>query len=192
MRFVVGVELAIPVVDRLSLLQEETEPLIFDAGGRVRWTPVEQLRLNLKVFKNLETGAVQRVQEMLADFAKAVRPFSFETRNTSADRTPGMAKLLTTEVFDEGETLAPLQRHINRAADRIGFESDDRPWHPQVLIGRLATPTQAVDFDTILSPYQNTDWGPTECRELVLYRSQVVGREARVRVLRRFSLGTGL
>lgn len=192
MRFVVGVELAIPVVDRLSLLQEEVGEQVLAQQGGVRWTPVQHIRLNLKVFKNLEAGAVQRVQEMLADFAQALHPFAFDTRGTSADRVPGMAKLLTTEIYDPTNTLGPLQQHIDRAADRIGFEGDDRPWHPKVLLGRLATPSVAVDFDSMIAPYQHTAWGETQCRELVFYRSQVVGRESRVRVLRRFTLGTGI
>lgn len=191
MRYVVGVELAIPVVDRLSLLQEEAETQIFEAGARVRWTPVEHIRLNLKVFKNLESGAVQRVQEMLEDFAKAVPAFPFQTLGTSADRRAGQAKLLTTRVEEPEGILTSLAEHIDRAADRIGFDGDDRPWHPHVLLGRLATPSTAVDFEPILAPYAQTVWGETQCRELVLYRSQLVGRESRVRVLRRFALGTG-
>lgn len=191
MRFVVGVELAIPVVDRLSLLQEEAGEAIEALGARVRWTPVEQIRLNLRVFDTLDPSAVDRVQATLGEFAKALRPFSFETRGTRADRAPGEAKLLYAQVEDPSDTLRSLAEHINRAADPIGFAHDERPWHPRVLVGRIATPGPAVDLDDTFAPYAQTAWGETECRELILYRTQLVGREARTRVAKRFALGTG-
>lgn len=192
MRFVVGVELAIPVVDRLSLLQEEAGEAIEALGARVRWTPVEQLRLNLRVFEELDPSAVDRVQSTLRDFAKATQAFRFETRGTRADRAPGEAKLLYTQVEDPSDTLRSLAAQIEEAAGVTGFAADERPWHPRVLVGRLATPGPAVDLDGALAPYAETVWGETECREIVLYRTQLVGREARTRVVKRFALGSGI
>lgn len=191
MRFFVSVEPAIPVVDRLSLLQDECAEAIKAQKGAVRWVPVQNIRLNLKVMQNLEAGAAQRVQEMLVDFAKALPPFPFETRGTSVAREPGMAKLVTTEVYDKSGSLEALQRHIDQAADHIGFTRDEEPWLPRILLGRLATPKAFVDFDPIFAPFEQTSWGRTECRELILYRSQIVGRSARTRVIRRFQLGSG-
>lgn len=191
MRFFVAVEPAIPVVDRLSLLQDECAEAIKEQNGAVRWAPVQNIRLNLKIMKDLEAGAAQRVQEMLVDFAKALPPFSFETRGTSVAREPGMAKLITTEVYDKSGSLEALQRHIDQAADHIGFARDEEPWRPRILLGRLATPKGPVDFDPIFAPFEQTAWGRTECRELILFRSQIVGRSARTRVIRRFQLGSG-
>lgn len=191
MRFFVGVELAIPVVDRIALLQDEVGEEAFNRGARVRWTPVEHIRLTLKVFEKLDTGIAQRVQEMLSEAAQSMQPFRFDTQGTDASRTVGHARLITTRCHDNHHELLELRTHIERQADRVGFLEDRAPWSPHVLIGRLATPDGAADIDTLLLPYRDTPWGQTECRELVLYRSQLVGRESRTRVVRRFSLGAG-
>lgn len=191
MRFFVSVEPAIPVVDRLSLLQDECAEAIKKEHGAVRWTPAPHIRLNLKVMKNLEAGAAQRVQEMLVDFAKALKPFAFECRGTQIIDAPGMAKLVTTEVYDKSGVLEALQQHIDQAADHIGFMRDTTPWIPRILLGRLATPHGAVDFDPIFAPFEQTAWGRTECKELLLFRSQLVGRSSRTRVIKRFQLGSG-
>ena len=191
MRFFVSVEPAIPVVDRLSLLQDECAHAIKSAHGAARWTPAPHIRLNLKVMQNLEAGAAQRVREMLEDFAKALAPFSFESKGTQWMHDPGMAKLLTTQVHDPSGTLEALQQHIDQAADHIGFQRDTHPWKPHILLGRLATPKTAVDFEPIFAPFEHTAWGRTECKELILFRSQLVGRSARTRVVRRFQLGSG-
>lgn len=47
MRFFVSVEPAIPVVDRLSLLQDECAETIQSLQGAARWTPAPHIRLNL-------------------------------------------------------------------------------------------------------------------------------------------------
>ncbi len=191
MSYSVGVELAIPVVDRLSLLQEETGEIIKQRRAAVRWIPPTHMRLTLRAFRTLEASARTRVQEMLHDFASALTPFTFQTIGSFTDREPGMAKLITTKVHDDGDTLHALQEHIDRAADMIGFLPDTRPWQPSVLIGRLATPHGHVELDDIFTPYTQTAWGETECRELILYESQVIGRIAQTKAIRRFQLGSG-
>lgn len=191
MRFFVSVEPAIPVVDRLSLLQDECAEIIKSHHGAVRWTPAPDIRLNLKIMKNLEAGAAQRVQEMLVDFAKALPPFAFESKGTHIIDEPGIATLVTTEIHDKSGSLEALQQHIDQAADYIGFQRDQTPWKPRILLGRLATPQKKVDFQSIFAPFEHTSWGRTECKELLLFRSQLVGRSARTRVVRRFQLGSG-
>ena len=191
MGYSVGVELAIPVIDRLSLLQEETGPIIKERQAAVRWNPVTDMRLTLRAFRHLEASAYTRVQDMVQDFARALTPFRFECVGSRAEREPGMACLITADIREEGDTLQALQEHINRAADMIGFMPDTRPWKPRVLIGRLATPRGAANLDELFDPYQHTVWGETECKELVLYESKVMGRMAQTRAIRRFQIGSG-
>lgn len=189
MRFFVGIELAIPVIDRLALLQDEVGEETFSRGARVRWTPVEHIRLNLKVFEAVDAGIAQRLQEMLTETASYFQTFRFDAVGTQADRVAGQARIVTTQLHDSSNTLQSLRDHIERQADRVGFQEDHAPWQPAVLLGRLATPDGPADVDALLHPYRNTPWGQSECRELVLYRSQLVGREARTRVVRRFAVG---
>lgn len=191
MRFVVGVELAIPVVDRLVLLQEDLDESIRQLNGVARWTPAEQIRLNLKVFEDLDADALPRVRELLVAFCKALRPFSFETVGTRGfpdDETP---RLILADARDEGNVLVALREHLERASELIGFSQDARSWEPSVLVGRVTTPNGPANFRGLLNAYRNTVYGPSACRELVLYRSEIIGQRARIRTVDRFALGSG-
>lgn len=193
MRFIVSVELAIPVVERLVLLQEELNEPIQASHGAVRWTAPEHLRLNLMIFPSLETGTVQRLQETLSALAQARAPLPFMTRGTDARKVQGSARLVTTRVDQGSDALQELQQALNDEAEATGYESDPRPWTPRILLGRLATPhAQVSDFDTLFAPYEDTAWGETRAQELVLYRSEIVGKSERIRVVKRFALGSGI
>lgn len=191
MRFIVGVELAIPVVDRLVLLQEDLDDSVRQLNGEARWTPAEQIRLNLKIFEDLDAAALPRIRELLAAFCRALRPFSFETAGTRGFPDDTHPRLILTDAQDEGNVLVALREHLERASELIGFSQDSRPWEPAVLIGRVLTPGAPADFRGLLNAYRETRYGPSACRELVLYRSEVVGRRARVRTVDRFALGSG-
>lgn len=193
MRFIVSVELSIPVVERLVLLQEELNEPIEAAGGAVRWTAPEHLRVNLMVFPHLESGTVQRIQETLRSIAAHAQPFSMETMGTNVAKVPSTARLVTSTIEQGADLLAALRAELHDNAELIGFDQDPRPWRPLVLVGRLATPYgKSVDFDQLFAPYAQTPWGETVARELVLYRSEIVGKSERIRVVKRFALGTGI
>lgn len=190
MRFILGVELAIPVIERLALLQEELAAPIAEAQGAVRWTPIEQLRVNLMIFPDLDAGVQQRVQDLIAEVAGQYTAFEFTTHGTIGDKIPDQARLVTTQ--SAHPTLQEMRDRIHDQAEAVGFAADPRPWQALTLIGRLATPHgQSVDFDALFAPYRETPWGTTICRELVLYRSEIIGRDERIRVVKRFALGTG-
>lgn len=193
MRFFIGIELAIPLIERLVLLQEELQGVIQDAKGDVRWTPAEQLRLNLMVLPQLETGTLQRLQDHLIELSAAQAPFSFELRGTQATHVPHQARLITSRVESNQELLQGLRDQLHENAEFIGVPQDPRPWHPLVLLGRLATPHEIVpDFDAIFAPFEETLWGSTHAKEIVISRAEIVGRAERVRTVKRFALGSGL
>ena len=191
MRAFIGVELAIPVVERLVVLQEELDQPIRQLGAQARWTPAEHIRLNLKVFPNLDPGVLPRVQDMLSRFCQALQPFPIVSRTVRFYPELDRPRLLLVEQSDERGVLPALREHIEKASDPLGFARDEAPWTPDIALGRVLAGGARPDLRGLLNQWQDAEWGETLCRELILYRTEMVGRRARVRLMRRFALGTG-
>ena len=107
-----------------------------DAGFRIAWVPAANLHLTLKFLGSVAdelvegvTGACKRV---------AARHLPFEARAVGLGAFPSLERANVLWIGVEAPpALATLQREVDAAMVEIGFEKEERAFHPHVTVGRI-------------------------------------------------------
>ncbi len=191
MTYALTFELALPVVDRLLLLQEELDTPLHQLGCDVRWTPGEALRLVVRAFDDIDDALIPRLRDAFSVIARADAPFGFATHGTRLLPSVETPRLVAVGTLGGAERLEAVKRRVDGACESLGLPDDPRPWTPMVKIGRLLTPGAPPRLQGVVNAWEQTPWGDTDAKEMVLIRTGIVRGEAVTRVVARFELGTG-
>ncbi|MCU1278533.1 MAG: ligT [bacterium] len=107
-----------------------------EAGFRVAWVPAANLHLTLKFLGSINeelvegvTGACRRV---------AARHLPIEAKAVGLGAFPSLQKPSVLWVGVEAPpSLAALQRDVEATMVGLGFEKEERAYHPHVTVGRV-------------------------------------------------------
>lgn len=191
MRLVLTLELAIPVVERLSLLQEELADPIRQLGGEPRWTPADRLHVALRVVELPDGDLEHRVVEGLKVIGRSIQPFTIEARGTRMHPSDALPRLVLADVGDPSGTLSAALRRIDASLSSIGLSPEPGDPTPVINVGRIRCGDERPRLQGVARPYSETPWGPTTVRELVVVQTGVRGATEQRRVRRRIEFGSG-
>jgi 2'-5' RNA ligase len=190
-RLWIAVEPAIPIVDRLLLLQEELEEPLHHLGIPVRWSPGEALRLYLHSAPCGDVSREALVRDAVSAIARSVAPFEWTTEGTEFEPSLEVPRTVSTGTSHGATELQRLAQRLEAAFQSVGFRPDPRPFAANIHIGRVRSSVSAPDVRGVIDAYRATVYGTTFCRELVLLSSSVHGTEVRWVTRARVELGTG-
>jgi 2'-5' RNA ligase len=183
-----SLEPAIPVAERLTVVQEDLAEALHQLGGEMSWTPAEHMRLNLRIVENPDGDWLLRLREQLRQIARSRGPVAWSLQGLSWAPDASTPRLLCAQVPDMTEGLASLQRQIDTLCEALGAASARNDWHPALALGRLQIPAQAPRLDGLLDRWERSIWGRTLSRELVLTASELQGSTVRWKVIDRVVL----
>ncbi|ANK82816.1 MAG: 2'-5' RNA ligase [Rhizobiales bacterium NRL2] len=159
MRLFIGIRLPEPVAERLAMT----------AGGvpGARWIPRENLHLTLRFLGDTETP----MAEDLVDELSALRAPAFDLRLAGVglfgDRR--RTRMLWAGVEPQ-PALTHLQKKVEQAAQRAGFEPERRKFHPHVTLARLRDAPRSR-IQQFLHENGDLSTPPFEVVDFTLYRS---------------------
>lgn len=155
---------------------------------RASWERREKLHLTLKFLGEIERGRVEDLERATARAAASVSSFDISITGTGAFPPRGVARVLWLGVRDEAGRLSILQRRLEDACFREGFERDERPFRPHLTIARIRTPVGASDLGAF---HQNLgfDAGPFGVSEITVVRSELSPSGSHYAPLSRHRLG---
>ncbi|MBN1946758.1 MAG: RNA 2',3'-cyclic phosphodiesterase [Bradymonadales bacterium] len=188
MRMFIAFDLAIKVVEKLLLVQEDLHRPVSAAGATPRWTEASNIHLTLKFLGEMEQNQIVSVSQVVRDVAGRHPIFEMETYGIGCFPGPRQPRIIwagTTRGADE--TLA-MQQDIEDGLAAVGIPREDRPFHPHVTIGRLKTRKGRVDLTTILEPYREMPFGPSQVKDMALFQSILSPKGAIYKVIERFPL----
>lgn len=188
MRLSLCIDLAIPVVERLVLLQEDLEEPFHHLGIDAAWTPAERLRFGLRILPNADPSVELRLRESLRAMVTAIAPFSVETFGARFAPSEAQAQYVVAGHREGADALSGCLRQVDAALETLGVTQDVRPKDPLVAVARLRTEREAPIVSGVLRPYSETVFGTTRVEEWVLYRSEVSRGKEQVRQIERFRL----
>ncbi|MCA9562328.1 MAG: RNA 2',3'-cyclic phosphodiesterase [Myxococcales bacterium] len=189
MRIFVAIDLAIPVVENLVLLQEDLTKPLEDLGAIPKWVPAENIHLTLKFIGEADEGLTYLVRDRVREIATSSSLFELQTLGTGCFPAPSAPRILWAGVGEGADRLSSLRDQIETAFAEIGIANDEREYRPHVTIGRIKTDKSRIDISEILSSYANTPYGTTHIRGLVVYESRLDRSGAIYRVVERCPFG---
>ncbi len=184
MRYIIAIEPAISVAERLVLLQEELDDPIRQLGADVRWTPAIHLRLVLRILSDLDEASSHHLFGELDEWFTHRKSFEFSIGGTQMLPSEDLPRMITVGP-SECAGLGDLRDGLNDFLSKHGVASEPLAWEPSMLIGRIVSPDRPPALHGLVNAYTDTAYGSTTVREIVTCRSEVIAGIARTSVLRR-------
>lgn len=180
LRVFIAIEIPLPIRQAIFA---QTKSLRDAVGPLVRWAPVENMHLTLKFFGDVSPASVDLLSQMLTAEATDCAPFamqigelgSFPTLRPGSGQAPRRARIIWIGI-QVPAALASLQRGIESAAARLGYEPETRPFSPHLTIGRVRQQVSASDQQQVRAALEQTrvgDLGMAEVTAVHLFKSDL-------------------
>jgi RNA 2',3'-cyclic 3'-phosphodiesterase len=145
LRAFIAVELP---MDIREAVYKTTAPLQKGAGSAVRWVPMENMHLTLKFLGDVSPTNVEMLSQMLHSEANLFP--CFDLRLSGLGSFPNLKRPRVIYIgIQAPATLEALQRGIESASRRLGYESEERGFSPHLTIGRVKQHVTAADQQLI-------------------------------------------
>lgn len=166
-RIFLALNFSVAVTRKIAEEVERKKAALADAGFRVAWVPAANLHLTLRFLGSIGeelvegvTGACKRV---------AARHAPVEARAVGLGAFPSLHKPSVLWVGVEAPpALSALQRDVEAAMVELGFDREERAYHPHVTVGRVKEGRgSAAEIFT-----GSVDCGSCPLAEIVVYESR--------------------
>jgi 2'-5' RNA ligase len=156
LRVFIAVEIPLPI--RQAIFNQTVSMRAALGRGLVRWVPIENMHLTLKFIGDVSPANVDMVSQMLTAEATGCAPFSMDIGELGAFPTPRRARVIWVGI-QAPAALMSLQRGLESAAARLGYESEPRPFSPHLTIGRVKHEISAPDQQKVHAALERTNVG---------------------------------
>lgn len=129
-------------------IQQVADRLRQPIGDAVRWVPASNIHLTLKFLGDISPSSVDMLAQMLRAEADSCLAFDFTVGGLGSFPNSKRARVLWVGV-QAPAGLEALQRGIESACARLGYESDPRPFSPHLTLGRVRDHIAASDQQKI-------------------------------------------
>lgn len=174
MRAFVAVELPESVRQGLTA---EIRRLVESVGqGPVRFVRPEGVHLTLKFLGEVPASKVDVVVQAVASAVEQVGPFETTAGGFGAFPDPKRPRVLWVGVEDASGGLSRLQSAVEGALVPLGFENEDRPFHPHLTLGRARRGGSRSDERKLgerLVGYQIAELGRWRVSECAMMKSDL-------------------
>jgi 2'-5' RNA ligase len=157
-------------------IQLETEPLRRAIGtSLVRWVPAQNIHLTLKFLGDVSPASVDVLSQMLRTEADSSPAFDMHISGLGSFPSLRRPRVLFIGIQAPAE-LEALNRSINSACARLGYESEGWDFHPHLTLGRVKQDASALDQQRIRRALEETkidSLGIARVNSVHLYKSDL-------------------
>ena len=141
----------------------------------VRWVPAHNMHLTLKFLGDVSPNNVEFLVQMLRNEAAPVPAFDIHLAGLGAFPNLRRPRVIYVGI-QAPAALDALQRGIEAAARRLGYEVEERPFSAHLTLGRLRQNATAVEQQQIRRALEGTQvdvFGTARVDSLHLYKSDL-------------------
>lgn len=148
------IAIEIPVTIREAICKA-TEPLQHGIRAAVRWVPMQNMHLTLKFLGDVSPSNIELLSEMLRAEADLFPCFDLHLGGLGSFPNLKRPRVIYVGV-QAPATLEALQRGIESASRRLGYESEERGFSPHLTIGRVRQTATATEQQSIRRALEET------------------------------------
>ncbi|MBP7691484.1 MAG: RNA 2',3'-cyclic phosphodiesterase [Anaerolineales bacterium] len=137
-RVFAALELPDAVVHRLAAVMMALRAAV--PARSVRWARPEGLHLTLQFYGEVDRERVPALETALAAAAAGAEPLTLNLAGLGAFPTAARARVVWVGVAGDLERLRALQAAVEAGGRPLGFQPDERGFHPHLTLGRVNGP----------------------------------------------------
>jgi 2'-5' RNA ligase len=183
MRTFIAIEIPSEIKAALASLQNEMRR----AGADVSWTRPENIHLTLKFLGEVDERRIGEIEKVCADMAAEFQPFTLSLNETGVFPNARQPRVLWAGLAGEIEKAVEMQRRLDEGLALIGFEREEKEFHPHLTIGRVKSNKKTREMLSLAGAHQVPALSFVVA-ELVLMKSELHPAGARYTPLAKASL----
>ena len=152
-----------------------TSTLRKEIGALVRWVPIENMHLTLKFLGDVSPSNMEMLSQMLR--AETDLFNCFDLRLSGIGSFPSLKRPRVIYIgIQAPAVLESLQRGIESASRRLGYESEERGFSPHLTIGRVKQNITGTEQQLIRRALEETkidSLGTTRVDSVQLFKSDL-------------------
>jgi RNA 2',3'-cyclic 3'-phosphodiesterase len=183
-RLFVGIEVPEPARRDLRRRLEGVR----DRLPRARWVDLENVHLTLLFLGETSEGEIPALSAGLRQAFARCPPLDLRL-SAGGTFPPGRPARVAWVGIDGPDALMTLQGDVARAAvETVGFEPEERPYHPHVTLARCPDPWRREASEKFRSAFTGPIGPPFAADHGVLFESKLSPKGARYRAVETFPL----
>ena len=168
-RSFLAIELPKPILRKIEEVQGDLRLTHAD----VRWVNPEKIHLTLKFFGNIEESRIDSIFKSIEEPIRNTLPFSIKVRGVGAFPQMRNPRVIWMGLVEEGEVLTSLQKQIETQLEKIGFQPEDRSFHPHLTLGRMRSSRGKGDLVGRIEKHKEEEFGDLQVERVVLFKSDL-------------------
>jgi 2'-5' RNA ligase len=168
-RSFLAIELPKPILRKI----EEVQGDLRLSHADVRWVNPEKIHLTLKFFGNIEESRIDAIFKSIEEQIRNTQPFSLKVRGVGAFPHLKNPRVIWMGLVNGKEVLASLQKQIEIQLEKIGFQPEDRPFHPHLTLGRMRSSRGKEELVGRMEKHRDEEFGDFQIERVVLFKSDL-------------------
>jgi 2'-5' RNA ligase len=168
-RSFLAIELPKPILRKI----EEVQGDLRSTRADVRWVNPEKIHLTLKFFGNIEESRIEPIFKSIEEPIRNTLPFSLEVRGVGAFPHLRNPRVIWMGLVDGREVLVSFQKQIETQLEKIGFQPEDRPFHPHLTLGRMKSSRGKEELVGGMERHKEEEFGDFQVERVILFKSDL-------------------
>lgn len=156
LRAFIASELPAPLQDAIRTATADLRGHLTD--GLVRWVPAHNVHLTLKFLGDVSPSSLELIKQMMVAEASQFSVFEVQVEGLGCYPSARRPRVLWVGLQAPAE-LGSLQRAIEAASARLGYEPEERGFSPHLTIGRVRQNASSSDLHKIRLSLEDTRIG---------------------------------
>ena len=168
---------------------EEVQRDLRSTRADVRWVNPEKIHLTLKFFGNIEESRIDPIFKSIEEPIRNTPPYSIEVKGVGAFPQLRNPRVIWIGLVNGKEILTSFQKQIETQLEKIGFQTENRPFHPHLTLGRMKSSRGKEEMVGRMEKHREEEFGDFQVERVILFKSDLKPSGPVYTLLREIKLG---
>ena len=168
---------------------EEVQRDLRSTRADVRWVNPEKIHLTLKFFGNIEESRIDPIFKSIEEPIRNTPPYSIEVKGVGAFPQLRNPRVIWVGLVNGKEILTSFQKQIETQLEKIGFQTENRPFHPHLTLGRMKSSRGREEMVGRMEKHREEEFGDFQVERVILFKSDLKPSGPVYTLLREMKLG---
>ncbi|MDP2209019.1 MAG: RNA 2',3'-cyclic phosphodiesterase [Bacteroidota bacterium] len=166
MRLFISIDSPASVKAQMAEIQAELKKSQAD----VKWETADKFHITLKFLGETKDELLPAINGILETVGTKFPPFQIEYDDIGCFPNWKQPRVIWLGANETSGTLLKLKRSLDIELEKLGFETEDRKFHPHITLGRVKSQHNIKNLTVIMESLKFKS-EITTCREILLMRS---------------------